>query len=366
VSIPVIAVDPVQAARKAGLRYVSDTMPGIRRTPRGSSWEYRLPDGSPLRDAEEIQRIHHLAIPPAWTDVWISPIPNGHLQATGRDARGRKQYRYHDQWRAVRDQAKYERMIEFGKALPRVRHQVAVDLRKPGLPREKVLATVVRLLDTTAIRVGNEEYARENNSYGLTTLRRDHACVEGSTILFHFRGKAGKEHAVEVHDKRLARIVQQVQELPGHELFSYIDDDGELRGVSSEHVNEYLHEIAGDEFTAKDFRTWVGTVLAACFLRELGGPVTSEREGRRHVKEAIERVARQLGNTPAIARKCYVHPDVIDAYMDGTLLRLRLHVPTPGRANRTEGLREEERAVLRLLERRKLPSHVTSAVSVGA
>jgi DNA topoisomerase I len=250
-------------------------------------------------------------------------------------------------------------MVAFGRALPRIRQRVAADLQKDGLPREKVLATVVRLLDTTAIRVGNEEYARENKSYGLTTMRARHATVRGSRVKFEFRGKAGKLHAVAVEDRRLARIVRQCQDLPGHELFQYVDDGGERGAVSSEDVNEYLQEIAGDDFTAKDFRTWVGTVLAACFLRELGA-VESEREGRRQVKEAIDRVAKQLGNTPTIARKCYVHPDVIEAHMDGSLLRVRMQPPSPQRATQDEGLRDEERAVLRLLEKRKLPARETA------
>lgn len=323
----------VQEARRAGLRYVSDTMPGIRRRRKGESdWRFVDADGNEVTDAEEIQRIRHIAVPPAWTDVWICPYANGHLQATGRDARGRKQYRYHEQWRAVRDEAKYEHMVDFGRALPRIRERVAADLQKPGLPREKVLATVVRLLDTTAMRVGNEEYARDNRSYGLTTLRDRHAEIEGGTITFEFRGKGGKAHAVAVHDRRLARIVRQCQELPGHELFQYVDDDGTRRSVSSEDVNDYLREVAGNDFTAKDFRTWVGTVLAACFLHELG-------EGRRHVKEAIDRVAHELGNTPAIARRCYVHPDVIEAHADGSLLHLQLDTDSA------------EKTVLRLLER---------------
>jgi DNA topoisomerase I len=355
----VATAEVIADAREAGLRYVSDTAPGIRRSRKGDDWVFTGPDGTPVRDAEEIQRIRHLAIPPAWTDVWISPRANGHLQATGRDARGRKQYRYHEKWRAIRDEAKYERMVAFGRALPRIRQRVAADLQKDGLPREKVLATVVRLLDTTAIRVGNEEYARENKSYGLTTMRARHATVRGSRVKFEFRGKAGKLHAVAVEDRRLARIVRQCQDLPGHELFQYVDDGGERGAVSSEDVNEYLQEIAGDDFTAKDFRTWVGTVLAACFLRELGA-VESEREGRRQVKEAIDRVAKQLGNTPTIARKCYVHPDVIEAHMDGSLLRVRMQPPSPQRATQDEGLRDEERAVLRLLEKRKLPARETA------
>jgi DNA topoisomerase-1 len=346
----------VAATRRAGLRYVSDATPGIRRRRRGDAWVFTGPDGREIADAEEIQRIRHLAVPPAWTDVWICPLPDGHLQATGRDARGRKQYRYHPQWRAVRDQAKYEHTIAFARALPRIRRRVAADLRRSGLPREKVLATVVRLLDTTAMRVGNEEYRRRNRSYGLTTLRDSHVRVDGSTVQFEFRGKAGRQHTVAVSDRRLARVVRQCQELPGHELFQYVDDGGERRSVASEDVNDYLRELGGDDFTAKDFRTWTGTVLAACFLHD-GGAAESEREGRRQVREAIERVARELGNTAAVARRCYVHPDVIEAHLDGSLLRLRLQPPDPeAPPTQAAGLRDEERAVLRLLERRRPPA----------
>jgi DNA topoisomerase-1 len=351
--------DAVAAARRAGLRYVSDATPGITRTRRGERWTYRTPDGREIDDAEELQRLHHLAIPPAWSDVWICPIANGHLQATGRDGRGRKQYRYHQEWRSLRDAAKYEHMVTFGHALPRIRSRVAEHLQLDGLPREKVLATVVRLLDSTAIRVGNEEYARENRSYGLTTLRDKHVRVDGSRVRFEFRGKAGKLHAVSVQDRRLARIVRQCQELPGHELFQYVDDDGERRSVSSEDVNAYLRDISGEDITAKDFRTWVGTVLAACFLRELGAPA-SEREGRRQVTEAIARVAGQLGNTPGIARTCYVHPDVIEAHLDGSLVQLRMRPASSDSSPPIARLRDEERAVLRLLERRQAPQQAAA------
>ncbi|HEV7680175.1 MAG TPA: DNA topoisomerase IB [Candidatus Dormibacteraeota bacterium] len=356
------AVDPVEAARRAGLRYVSDSMPGIRRQSSGDTWAYIDPEGNRIRDAVVVQRIHHLAIPPAWTDVWICPLDNGHIQATGRDARRRKQYRYHDQWRAVRDEAKYSRMIAFGKALPRIRERVAHDIELPDLPRDKVLAAVVRLLDTTAIRVGNEEYAKENDSYGLTTMRSRFAKVDGKKVEFEFRGKAGKYHAVAVEDARLARIIRECQELPGQELFQYVDDSGTRHHIHSEDVNEHLQEVAGEDFTAKDFRTWTGTVVAACYLRELG-PASTQRELKRHVKEAIEQVAEALGNTPAIARRCYVHPDVIEAYSDGSLLRLRLRHTRPTTATQAEGLREEERTVLRLLERRSLPRAVVAAGS---
>jgi DNA topoisomerase-1 len=257
-----VPVDPEATAEEAGLRYVNDAMPGIRRRRAGRGFTYAGTDGRRLTDRRVLARIRALAIPPAWTDVWICPIARGHLQATGRDARGRKQYRYHARWREVRDEAKYGRMVAFGQALPRIRRRVEADLALPGLPRERVLAAVVRLLEKTAVRVGNEEYARENRSFGLTTLRNRHAEVGTSRIRFRFRGKGGKETEVELNDRRLARIVARCQELPGQALFTYLDEDGEPRTVDSADVNEYLREISGEEFTAKDFRTWAGTVLA--------------------------------------------------------------------------------------------------------
>src|SRR5579871_3172077 len=307
---------PIAAARDAGLRYVLDVAPGIRRRRAGRGFRYLGPDGQPLRDPKVLRRIKALAIPPAWTDVWIAPIPNAHLQATGRDARGRKQYRYHPCWRAVRDAAKYEHMLAFGEALPTLRARIAQDLERPGLPREKVLALVVRLLDMTLIRVGNEEYARANQSFGLTTLRTHHAQVEGTRIRFQFRGKSGKEWSVVVTDRRLSRVVRRCQELPGHELFQYVDAEGQQHAIGSEDVNAYLRELCGADFTAKDFRTWAGTLLAAQELAKIG-PAETEREATHHLVAVIKRVAQHLGNTPAVCRACYVHPGVIEAYLAG-------------------------------------------------
>ncbi len=346
--LPEPVADPLEAARAAGLRYVSDAAPGIRRKRAGKGFSYVGLDGKPLRDPGELRRIKSLAIPPAWTDVWVCPSPRGHLQATGRDARGRKQYRYHPRWREARDETKYERMIAFGEALPRIREWVERDLALPDLPREKVLATVVRLLDTTLIRVGNEEYARQNGSFGLTTLRNRHVDVSGSTLRFHFRGKSGKEYRVDVKDRRLARILQRCQDLPGQDLFQYVDDNGELQAVESDDVNAYLREISGQDFTAKDFRTWAGTVLAACALEGLEA-FESETEARHNVVQAIDSVAEQLGNTRAVCRKCYVHPAVIDAYLDRSLtgaLKRRVQEESVSR------LGSEEAGVLALLQER--------------
>jgi DNA topoisomerase-1 len=302
-----------------------------------------------VRDDRTIERIRKLAIPPAWTDVWICATGRGHLQATGRDDRGRKQYRYHEKWRATRDEAKYDRMIPFGEALPVVRERVESDLALTGLPREKVLAVTVRLLEDTLIRVGNEEYARQNRSFGLTTLRDRHVEVNGSEISFEFVGKSGKKHQVDVRDRRLARVVKQLRDLPGQELFQFVDDDGNRQSVGSHDVNNYLRETTGEEFTAKDIRTWAGTVRAALSLLEIG-PFDAEGDGLRNVVTAIESVASQLGNTPAICRKCYVHPAVIDAYLEGSLCRaLR-----PERGKRPpRHVSPEENAVLRFLRRRQ-------------
>ena len=310
----------MDSAEEAGLRYVSDASPGIRRRRAGRGFSYIGPDGERVTNKERVAWIRSLAIPPAWTDVWICTSPRGHLQATGRDARGRKQYRYHPDWRAVRDEAKYGRMIAFGRALPAIRRRVDADLRRHGLPRERVLATVVRLLEKTRLRVGNEEYARDNRSYGLTTLRDRHAEVGSSRIRFRFRSKGGKVSDVELSDARLARIVARCQDLPGQELFAYLDDDGEVRPIGSSDVNDYLREITGQDFTAKDFRTWSGTVLAAWALREFEA-VDSEAAARRNVVRAVEEVAEWLGNTPAVSRRSYVHPAVIDAYLDGDVVR---------------------------------------------
>jgi DNA topoisomerase I len=346
-----IVSDPVESARAAGLRYVTDQTPGIRRQRSGKGFVYVDPDGRRLRDAEELLRIKRLAIPPAWRDVWICRSANGHIQASARDARGRKQYRYHPRWRQVRDDTKYTRMIAFAGALPRIRDRVECDLARSALPREKVLAAVVRLLEVTQIRVGNSEYARENGSYGLTTLREHHVDVSGHTLRFRFRGKSGKEHAVDLADRRLARIVKQCQELPGQELFQYIDDDGTRRTIDSADVNAYLREISGDDFTAKEFRTWAGTVLAALALQEFE-KFDSATQAKKNVIRAIEAVAKVLGNTPAISRKCYVHPAIVEAYMDGVTLR-RLKAKTEQRMrDALRGLRPEEAAVLALLQQR--------------
>jgi len=307
--------------------------------------------GRPLRDRAALARIKALVIPPAWSDVWICADPLGHIQATGRDARGRKQYRYHAGWRAVRDEAKYGRMLAFGQALPIIRTRTDEDLARRGLPRRKVLAAVIRLLEATLIRVGNEEYARDNGSFGLTTFRDRHASIKGSTVVFRFRGKSGKEHRVGVQDRRLSRIVKKLQELPGQELFQYVDGRGQRRAVTSSDVNAYVREVTGQEFTAKDFRTWAGTVLAAWALFEMEA-AGSKAQVKRNVKRAVESVAQRLGNTVAICRKCYVHPVVIDAYLDGRLgetLRGRLEHDT--RAGE-DHLRPEETAVMALLHGR--------------
>ena len=315
---PAELADPEASARAAGLRYVSDLSPGIRRKRAGAAFSYLDPDGSVIKDKDTIRRIKSLAIPPAWTDVWICPNARGHIQATGRDARGRKQYRYHARWREVRDAVKYDRMLDFAQALPKIREQTDQHLGLPGVPREKVLATIVRLLEETRIRVGNEEYRKENGSFGLTTLRDRHADVIGSEIRFSFKGKSGKQHRIKLRDRRLARVIKRMQELPGQELFTYLDEAGEAHAVESEDVNEYLQQIAGEDFTAKDFRTWAGTILAARFFRELD--VTPETMGaKKELVRAIARVAEELGNTPAVCKKCYIHPAVIAAYLAGGL-----------------------------------------------
>jgi DNA topoisomerase I len=313
--------DPIESAQAAGLRYVSDTMPGIRRKRSGSGFSYVAPDGKVIKDAAEISRIKSLAIPPAYTDVWISPTANGHIQATGRDARGRKQYRYHPKWREKRDETKFGRVLAFSVALPRIRAQVERDLSKPGLPREKVLATVVRLLDCTGIRIGNDEYARSNRSFGLTTLQDRHVEISGSNIKFEFRGKSGKTHSVSLSDRRLARIVQRCQDIPGEDLFQYIDEEGVRQTISSGDVNDYLREISGEDFTAKDFRTWSGTKLAVAALTDRGH-CTSARQIKTNILRAIDSVASQLNNTRAVCRKYYVHPSVFEAYTAGTMLEI--------------------------------------------
>ena len=336
-----------ESAREAGLRYVRDDRPGIRRRRAGRAFVYVDAEGGRVREPETLARIKRLAIPPAWRDVWICPFAHGHLQASGRDARGRKQYRYHARWRVVRDETKYARMIRFAAALPGLRERVDADLKRPGLPREKVLAAVVRLLETTLIRVGNEEYARANRSFGLTTLRARHVDIDGATLTFEFRGKGGRLHRVNVDDHRLARLVGRCQELPGQELFQYLDADGARRTVDSGDVNAYLREVTGEDFTAKDFRTWAGTVLAALALAEHDG-FSSQAEAKRSVVRAVERVSRDLGNTPAVCRKGYIHPAVIETYLEGDLGNA-LDGPRRGRRGFARGLRPEEQAVLTLL-----------------
>jgi DNA topoisomerase I len=307
-----------QSARSAGLVYVTDRAPGFQRRHRGRGFCYLDQRGHVIRRRADLDRIARLAIPPAWKDVWICPNPRGHLQACGRDARGRKQYRYHAGWRQVRDESKYDQMLAFAMALPVLRRQIAKDLSASGLPRRKVLAAVVQLLEKTLIRVGNDEYARDNNSFGLTTMRNRHVQVSKSTLRFRFRGKGGKSHDIAFNDVRLARIVRRCQDLPGYELFGYIDDKGKVQDIGSADINDYLREVTGQDFTAKSFRTWAATVLAACALQEFP-EYRSNAHAKRNVNQAIEAVAGVLGNTPAICRKSYIHPAIVDAYTDGSL-----------------------------------------------
>lgn len=335
-----------ESATVAGLRYVSDATRGFSRRRAGSGFVYTDLDGSPLRDINQVRRIRALAIPPAWTEVWICPRPDGHLQATGRDSKRRKQYRYHTRWRQVRDETKYNRMIAFGEALPAIRRRVRRDLALAGLPRDRVLGTVVQLLDKALIRVGNESYARENGSFGLTTLRNRHVSIKGSTLRFQFKGKSGRQHSVDIDDRRLAKIVKQCQDLPGYELFQYEDENGEYQSIGSADVNDYLRAISGSDFSAKDFRTWAGTVVAAIALEELGLP-ESEAEVKNNVAAAIERAADRLGNTPAVCRKCYIHPELFDAYVEGSLK------PRNGsRPARIPLLSADEASLLSFLKRR--------------
>ncbi len=316
---PNIVSSPAEAAEEAGLRYVSDCQPGYARKSKGDDFEYLDVEGKPICDEQRLLRIKRLAVPAAWKDVWICPSPNGHIQATGRDARGRKQYRYHDHWREIRDENKYERMVNFGDALPKVRQRVRKDLALPGLPRRKVLATVVQLLERTFIRVGNAEYARANKSFGLTTMQDRHVDVKGAALRFHFRGKSGRMRKVEVTDRRIAKIVSKLQDLPGQELFQYVDEEGVVCDVTSQNVNEYLHEITGEHFTAKDFRTWAGTVLAAIALNAVGGFET-KKQAKANIKNAISAVAKLIGNTPSIL------PEVLcSSSAPGNLSRWKFH-----------------------------------------
>ena len=340
---------PVESAKAAGLRYTTDSRPGITRKRRGSGFVYFTPEGKPFRSPDELARIRSLVVPPAWTSVWICPDALGHLQATGRDARGRKQHRYHPKWRQVRDETKYYRMLAFAQALPSVRRRTQSDLARAGLPREKVLALVVQLLEKTLIRVGNDEYARQNRSFGLTTLRDGHVEISGGRMRFSFRGKSGVEHEVDLDDRRLARVVKACRDLPGYDLFQYVDDAGSRQAVGSSDVNAYLREITGQEFTSKDFRTWAGTVLAADLLGTFDR-CRSNAEAKRNIVRAVEAVAKRLGNTKAVCRKCYIHPAIFEAYLDGSM--------TNGRGRRVRARRTAdafvngEAAVLALLQRR--------------
>jgi DNA topoisomerase I len=343
--------DPRASARAAGLRYSTDAGAGITRRRAGRGFTYRDANGRTIRDRAVIDRIKSLAVPPAWTAVWICPTPSGHLQATGRDARGRKQYRYHPAWRSGRDAAKFERLLDVARVLPRVRKRCDEDLVSPGLSREKVLAAVVRLLELTLIRVGNEEYARLNRSFGLTTLKRRHASVEGSAIRFRFRGKSGQQHEVGLRDRRLARIIRRCQDLPGQELFSWIGDDDVPHDVTSDDVNAYLREISGIDMTAKDFRTWAGTVLAYRALRALD-PGEDDRAARQNVVEAVRLTAGRLGNTPAVARQSYVHPAILEAYLDGEIAGALLEAAEEQRDPPPTPDPDEEAEVVRLLRAR--------------
>lgn len=345
------AEDGPQMARLAQLRYVNDESKGIQRRRAGDGFHYLDGDGKHVAEEAVLRRIKALAIPPAWKEVWICPLENGHLQATGRDDRGRKQYRYHRRWREVRDETKYNRMLEFAKALPKIRKRVARDMRARGLSKQKVMATVVRLLETSLIRVGNDEYAHDNHSYGLTTMKDRHAKISGSTVQFHFRGKSGKTHTVQVHDAAAARIVRQCRDIPGQDLFQFYDEQGEHRHIRSEDVNEYLHQISGAEFSAKDFRTWAGTVLAGIALQEFQ-KFDSHAQAKKNLLKAIESVAAKLGNTPAICRKCYIHPEILDGYMEGTTIDTIRREAESQLKNNLHQLTPEEAAVVAFLQRR--------------
>ncbi len=343
-SIRAIHTAPSQSAKAASLRHVSDDRAGITRRRAGKSFSYRAPDGQIIRDKEVLARIRALAIPPAYTDVWICPFPDGHLQATGRDARGRKQYRYHVKWRQVRDETKYARLAHFALTLPRIRTKVREHLRLPGLPRNKVLAIVVRLLETTFIRVGNEEYARTNGSFGLTTMQDKHVHVDGARVHLRFRGKSRKSHSITVTDKRLAQLVKRCREVPGQQLFQYVDDAGHPHAVDSGDVNNYLRAVSGEAFTAKDFRTWAATLLAA---QRLQHEPTTVKASKSNMIAAIESVSNSLGNTPAICRKSYIHPAVLNAFLDRSAYRQwRKAEASPARV---AGLRIDERALVSFL-----------------
>jgi DNA topoisomerase I len=344
-----LVAEAMEAAEEAGLRYVSDDCPGYTRKTKGDDFEYVDAEGKPIRDEQRLLRIKRLAIPPAWTDVWICPSANCHIQATGRDGRRRKQYLYHERWREIRDENKYDRIIAFGKALPKIRRRVFHDLKLPGLPREKVLAAVVQLLERTFIRIGNEEYARDNKSFGLTTMKDRHVEVKGSKLRFRFRGKSGREHEIDVTDRRIAKIVSKLQDLPGQDLFQYVDDEGEVRDVTSQDVNEYLREITGEDFSAKDFRTLAGTVLTAVALNAQD-EFENAKQAKANIKTAINAVAKILGNTPAICRKCYVHPAIFESYLSRQSIDGLKQLTEDVLEREDVDLRSSEAAVLNFLE----------------
>jgi DNA topoisomerase-1 len=346
-----IVAEAMDAAEGAGLRYVSDDCPGYTRKSKGDDVDWLDAEGKLIRDEQRLLRIKRLAIPPAWTEVWVSPSANGHIQATGRDARRRKQYLYHERWREVRDENKYDRIISFGKALPKIRRRIARDLKLAGLPRNKVLATVVQLLERTFIRIGNEEYARENKSFGLTTMKDRHVEIKGAKLRFRFRGKSGREHEVDVTDRHIATIISKLQDLPGQDLFQYVDDNGEIRDVTSQDVNEYLREITGEDFSAKDFRTWAGTVLAAIALNAQE-KFETQKQAKSSINTAIRAVAKILGNTPAICRKCYVHPAVLETYLDQKSIDGLKAMTEDALEGEDLDLRSSEAAVLKFLKSR--------------
>jgi DNA topoisomerase-1 len=349
------AAESAEAAEEAGLYYVSDDRPGYTRRAKNGEFEYLDTQGKRIRDEQRLLRIKRLAIPPAWTDVWICRSPTGHIQATGRDARRRKQYRYHERWRELRDENKFDRLADFARALPKIRRRVAKDLKLPGLPREKVLAAIVQLLDRSFIRIGNEEYARENKSFGLTTMQDRHVTVKGDRLRFRFRGKSGRQHEVAITDRRIAKIVSKCQDLPGQDLFQYVDDDREVRDVTSQDVNDYLREITNENFTAKDFRTWAGTVLTAIAL-STQGEFETKKQAKANVKTAICAVAELLGNTPAVCRKCYVYPAIVEAYLsERQIAGLAEAIKIPENIN----LRAVERAILKFLRARRSENNST-------
>jgi DNA topoisomerase-1 len=341
-------IDPKESAAIAGLRYVNCNRPGFQRRKRGERFAYLDLQGRPIRDRDTLHRIRSLVLPPAWDRVWICPSANGHLQATGVDARGRRQYRYHPQYRQFRNETKFGRMLEFAKALPSIRERVEKDLGRKGLPREKVVATIVRLLETTFIRVGNDEYARENSSFGLTTLRDRHVEIEGSSLRFHFRGKSAQMHEVTVDDPRLIKIIRDCRDLPGYELFQYCDDFDELHSIDSSEVNGYLQHACGKDFTAKDFRTWAGTIQTALSLAETG-PAQSSTAAKKNIVDAVKQTAARLGNKPITCRNYYVHPAILESYMKGAMAGI--HLPAAAHDPHETGLHPEERAVMALIRK---------------